>query len=162
MGSPLLTYMKIPSSIRQNGVGIRMALGRVGTQVGLVVVDEVESKVELYLMVMNEEGDIMKDWMLFPSLLKVEVDPTMEEGAVEVVGLNRITCQEMPQPMRFESFKVEVLLSVRGGQRVVVWENSKNDFARTRVFVADGWVAGAAANLAAFGVPHVSTSVVPA
>ena len=144
-------------------------LGRVGNRLGLVVVRQRPSPgVELH--VHGENG-----WEHYTSLgVDICAADTARMGWVAhnniaprtstVGGLHRpagrIVCRELPRPLRFESFKMEVLLWVDGW--LAVWVNSSDDPRRDRVHMARILEVGSRMpSRFVDAIPHVRSSWLP-
>lgn len=127
----------------------RLQLGTVADTVGIVIITE--AMVVLYLL-----NDTREQWFWeLLSFLNVELRPDADWDNVENSWDrgNTIICREMPWPIRFESYKVGVLLWVDG--RLIVWESNSHHVLRTRLRLTP-WNAGAHV---AYGVAQVRSNL---
>lgn len=113
------------------GQDARLQLGRIGERLGLVVVEDSSARVYRLIDVQT------KVWELVCS---VELQMLLGRNAAGVGSITNghlspmIVSRQIPQPLRFESFKVEVLFLVDG--RLVLWESTDEDHMISRVVTA--------------------------
>ena len=128
-----------------------MQPGRAGNSLGLVIVSETASTVELYTYPLPVAENVWQGPMVFN--VEIEADANIAcrpgDGAT-------LVCREMPRPMKFESFKMESLLWVSG--KVVMLENNATQQNLYQIWELP---VGEVPATIIEGVPHVCSHVFP-
>jgi len=121
----MISFLELPRVIPP-AEQVRIQLGRAGDSLGLVIVSETASTVELYARPLATEN-----LWAGPVVFNVEIQADANKACCPGQGAT-LVCREMPWPMRFESFKMESLLWVSG--EVVMLESSTTHDSLYRVW----------------------------